>query len=212
MAVELAARVGAAADPGRVMVSGTVRDLVAGSGIRFAELGPRVLWGLPDDWRLFRVEGAGEREVAAALADAWGLTPREREVLALLAQRLTDAEIAEGLYISSQTASTHVKRVLAKLGVANRREAAAEASAAIDAVLASPTGRSVAGRATAHQLTAREAEIVRLVAAGLSNSEIADALFVGVPTVKKHLTNILGKLDLPSRSALNTWAHRNGLA
>ena len=131
VAVELAARVGAAADPGGVVVSGTVRDLVAGSGIRFAELGPGFHRGLPNDWRLFRVEGDGERAIAATLADAWGLTPREREVLALLAQRLTDAEIAETLFISPQTASTHVKRVLAKLGVANRREAAAAAASAL---------------------------------------------------------------------------------
>ena len=56
-------------------------------------------------------------------------------------------------------------------------------------------------------LTPRELEVLRLVAAGRSNREIADALFVSVPTVKRHLTNVLGKLDLPSRSALNTWAH-----
>jgi non-specific serine/threonine protein kinase len=61
-------------------------------------------------------------------ADPYGLTPREQEVLALLAGRLTDPEIAEALYISPQTASTHVKRVLGKLGVSNRREAAALAA------------------------------------------------------------------------------------
>ena len=63
-----------------------------------------------------------------------------------------------------------------------------------------------------HGLTPREVEVVRLVAAGLSNAEIADTLFLSVPTVKRHLTNILGKLELPSRSALNTWAHAHGLA
>ena len=43
-------------------------------------------------------------------------------------------------------------------------------------------------------LTPRELEVLRLVAAGRSNREIADALFVSVPTVKRHLTTILGKL------------------
>jgi non-specific serine/threonine protein kinase len=62
-----------------------------------------------------------------------------------------------------------------------------------------------------HGLTAREVEVVRLIAAGLSNAAIADTLFLSVPTVKRHLTNILGKLELPSRSALNTWAHVHGL-
>ncbi len=53
---------------------------------------------------------------------------------------------------------------------------------------------------------------MRLVAAGRSNREIAAALFVSVPTVKRHVANVLAKLDLPSRSALNTWAHAHGLA
>jgi DNA-binding CsgD family transcriptional regulator len=52
-----------------------------------------------------------------------GLTRREREVLALLCQRLTDAEIADILFISRRTASTHVTNILGKLGAGNRREA-----------------------------------------------------------------------------------------
>jgi DNA-binding CsgD family transcriptional regulator len=64
-------------------------------------------------------------------ADPYGLTPRELEVLALLAGRLTDPEIAEALSISPQTASTHVKRVLGKLGVSSRRDAAAIAARAL---------------------------------------------------------------------------------
>jgi DNA-binding NarL/FixJ family response regulator len=67
------------------------------------------------------------------------------------------------------------------------------------------------GAAAALGLTPRELEVVRLVAAGRSNREIADALFVSVPTVKRHLTTVLGKLDLPSRSALNTYAHEHRL-
>lgn len=57
-----------------------------------------------------------------------GLSRREAEVLCLLARHHTDKEIADTLFISSYTASTHVKHVLAKLGVANRREAAAHAN------------------------------------------------------------------------------------
>jgi predicted ATPase/DNA-binding CsgD family transcriptional regulator len=73
---------------------------------------------------------------------------------------------------------------------------------------ASARAPALAGR---HGLTSREMEIVRLVAAGRSNREIADQLFISLPTVKRHLTNVLGKLGLPSRSALNTYAHTHGL-
>jgi DNA-binding NarL/FixJ family response regulator len=56
-----------------------------------------------------------------------GLTPRERDVLRLLEMRLTDREIAERLFVTRKTASKHVSAILAKLGVSDRRAAAAEA-------------------------------------------------------------------------------------
>jgi predicted ATPase/DNA-binding CsgD family transcriptional regulator len=59
---------------------------------------------------------------------AFGLTVREREVLSLLCRRYTNPEIAEALFISPHTAATHVKRIIAKLGAADRREAAALAA------------------------------------------------------------------------------------
>ena len=60
-------------------------------------------------------------------------------------------------------------------------------------------------------LTSRELDVLRLVAAGSSNAQIAEALFISVPTVKRHLTNLLGKLGLPSRSAAAAYAHRHHL-
>ncbi|GGI47887.1 class 3 adenylate cyclase [Agromyces flavus] len=55
IAVHIAARVLALAGPGRVLVSGTVKDLVVGSGIRFVDRGSHALKGVPDEWRLFEV-------------------------------------------------------------------------------------------------------------------------------------------------------------
>jgi non-specific serine/threonine protein kinase len=64
----------------------------------------------------------------ARLPNAYGLSPREREVLILLCQRLSDAEIGEMLFISPRTASRHVANLFNKLGVSSRREAAALAA------------------------------------------------------------------------------------
>jgi class 3 adenylate cyclase len=55
IAVHIAARVSAHAGPGELLVSRTVKDLVAGSGIEFADRGARALKGLPDTWRLYAV-------------------------------------------------------------------------------------------------------------------------------------------------------------
>ena len=56
IAVHTGARVMAEAGPGEILVSGTVRDLVAGSGLAFRERGVRTLKGIPGEWSLFSVE------------------------------------------------------------------------------------------------------------------------------------------------------------
>jgi class 3 adenylate cyclase len=58
IAVNIGARVAAAARPGEVLVSGTVKDLVAGSGIEFEQHGTHELKGVPGEWRLFAVSSA----------------------------------------------------------------------------------------------------------------------------------------------------------
>jgi len=57
IAVHIGARVAAVAAPSEVLVSSTVKDLVAGAGLRFAERGTHTLHGVPEEWRLFAVEG-----------------------------------------------------------------------------------------------------------------------------------------------------------
>ncbi|MCU1498120.1 MAG: LuxR family transcriptional regulator [Acidimicrobiales bacterium] len=87
---------------------------------------------LLDRWPGWRRDqlAALERRLGGRLsgADLGGpptLTPREREVLALVAEGLSNADLAERLYISPRTAGVHVSNILAKLGVATRGEAAA---------------------------------------------------------------------------------------
>jgi DNA-binding NarL/FixJ family response regulator len=71
------------------------------------------------------------RTIAAAAAPdpaaELGLTPRERSVLGLVAQGQTNREIGERLFMAEKTASVHVSRILAKLDVRSRTEAAAVA-------------------------------------------------------------------------------------
>ena len=55
VAVHIGARVAGLAEPGEILVSRTVRDLVAGSGLSFAERGEHELKGVPDRWPLFAV-------------------------------------------------------------------------------------------------------------------------------------------------------------
>ena len=56
IAVHTGARVASLAGPGEVLVSSTVKDLVAGSGLKFADRGNHALKGVPGEWRLYAVE------------------------------------------------------------------------------------------------------------------------------------------------------------
>jgi DNA-binding NarL/FixJ family response regulator len=60
--------------------------------------------------------------------DSFGLTRREREVLGLLVDGLTQVEIADRLYLSPKTVGTHIQRVLGKMGVRSRTQAVALAA------------------------------------------------------------------------------------
>jgi len=61
------------------------------------------------------------------------------------------------------------------------------------------------------QLTPRETQVLRVVAMGLSNQEIADSLEISVETVKEHVQNLLRKLALNDRTQAAVWALRHGL-
>lgn len=74
-----------------------------------------------------------------------------------------------------------------------------------------PSADDVGHAAGAGPLTARETEVVRLVAAGLSNRDIAAELFISEKTVARHLSNIFTKLGLASRAAATAYAYRHGL-
>ncbi len=61
------------------------------------------------------------------------------------------------------------------------------------------------------ELTEREMEVLRLIASGKSNQDVADELFIGVKTVKFHVTNILAKLGVEDRTQAAIYAFKHGL-
>ena len=65
--------------------------------------------------------------------------------------------------------------------------------------------------APTEELTRRELDVLKCVALGMSNAEIAEALSVSVPTVHSHVHNLLGKLNLTSRTQAALYAVEIGL-
>jgi DNA-binding NarL/FixJ family response regulator len=66
--------------------------------------------------------------------------------------------------------------------------------------------------ATPGLLTAREVEVLRAIASGMTNRRIAERLHISEKTVARHVSNIFVKLDLPSRAAATAYAYQRGLA
>ena len=93
----------------------------------------------------------------------------------------------------------------AKLAVARHAFAAVGAAPGVQQV------DKLLGRARPGGLTEREIEVLRLVAEGRSNPDIARALVLSHKTVERHLSNIFTKLDVPSRTAAAAYAHEHGL-
>lgn len=85
------------------------------------------------------------------------------------------------------------------------RLGAAPALAHVDSLLRRPPADP------AHGLSARELQVLRLVATGKSNKAIARELFLSERTIDRHVSNIFGKLDVASRSAATAWAYERGL-
>jgi DNA-binding CsgD family transcriptional regulator len=111
---------------------GAARALIALGRLDDARVHAAKARGLLDRWRGWRVADleAVERRlgVGVDVAGPEALTPREREVVALLAEGLSNAELAARLYISPKTAAVHVSNILAKLGMSSRAEIAAFAA------------------------------------------------------------------------------------
>ena len=83
---------------------------------------------------------------------------------------------------------------------------------AFDSRSAAAVVRSMSGRADVHQqLTARELEVLRLLATGLSNNKIGEQLYISATTAKFHVSNIMRKLEVSRRAEAVYAASKRGL-
>ncbi len=139
---------------------------------------------------------AALRETAGIPVDAPNLEAWQRSVAA------TCAALGEAAFAAERAAGRErsVEEAIAEVVTL-----AAEGPHQEDAVAG-------AGARTDQGLSPREQEVLRLVAKGKTDAEIAETLFLSKRTVSTHLTNILAKLDLANRAEAAAWAVRHGLA
>jgi len=162
-----------------------------------------VTWSLAGLALIAATDGQVEQAVRlAALADRFewaprsSLTPHIRrllgDALGMIEERVDAERFAQiGALVKSADPAVEIQAALAL----TRRETPPRTSAPV-----------------AFGLTPREHDVLRKMAAGKSNHDIADELFVSVGTVKVHVTRILAKLDVKSRAAATDVAHRHHLA
>jgi DNA-binding CsgD family transcriptional regulator len=127
-------------------------------------------------------------EIHIALAEA----ERERDVAAATTQARAGLAIFDRL--GARRDADRAAFLLRSLGVSVR------------------VGANAAGRRGLDMLSRREREVVPLLAEGLSNADIAKQLFITPKTVEHHVTNILGRLGLRTRTEVAAWAHRESPA
>jgi DNA-binding NarL/FixJ family response regulator len=134
----------------------------------------------------------------------------------------TYAEDADILSALNAGALGYLTKDASRLQIAHAVRAAAAGQSVLDPqvqqrLLAAATGAQVSTSDTSDGalpdgLTAREAEVLALIAAGLSNREIAGRLFVSEATVKSHINRLFAKTGVRDRAQAVQYAYRHGLA
>ena len=212
---DLAERARAAGDQAAVKEHQAIgEDLVsrARSALRRArelgrQVGPEALaWLARAEAEWTRVEGRSDPARWAAAADAFGYGYLYEE--ARCRWRLAEAWLVEGDREAAAEAAEAAHEIAGRLG-------AGPLLAAVEAL--ARRGRLDLGVQPPRQpgdasgLTPRELEVLRLVAAGRSNGQIAEALFISRKTASVHVSNILAKLGVHTRTEAAAAAHRMGL-
>jgi DNA-binding NarL/FixJ family response regulator len=164
--------------------------------------------GRPPDVALMDLLMPGMDGVSATAA----ITQRHPDVKVVAMTSFTQADLVHGALEAGAAGyllkDAEADEVAAAIRAACRGEVHLDPAVArqLTRSLATPGPRAVAA------LTEREREVLVLVAKGLSNQEIADALVISERTARTHVSNILGKLGVVSRTQAALWAIREGIA
>ena len=150
-------------------------------------------------------------EVDVLLCDPVGRTLPLEDYLGMVAA----VSSAPVLVFTWSSSPSSVRRVMAAgaRGFLSKTSSAADLAAAVGAVhrgqtVSPPAGRTA--RTDAAELSAREAEVLELICAGLSNLEIADELFVSVNSVKTYVRQIYQKIGVTRRAQAVAWGLTRG--
>jgi DNA-binding NarL/FixJ family response regulator len=112
-------------------------------------------------------------------------------------------------YLTKDASAEEIEQAIRALAAGRTHLDTAIQQRLIDVLLAPPPVRTAALPA---DLTAREGEILKLIAAGLSNAEIAAALVVSAATVKTHVNHIFAKTGARDRAQAVRYAYEHGIA
>jgi DNA-binding NarL/FixJ family response regulator len=170
--------------------------------------------GTPDvvlmDLRMPRMEGAeATRQIRAALPDT--------QVL-VLTTYADDESLFPALragargYLTKDASGEEIEQAIRAVVAGRTHLDPAVQQRLVSAALDSPTGAGAQPQSLPDDLTQREAEVLKLIAAGLSNSEIAETLVVSAATVKTHVNRIFYKTGSRDRAQAVVYAHRHGIA
>jgi DNA-binding CsgD family transcriptional regulator len=192
------------------LLPAAVEILIAGGCLDEARPAAAELSGIADSFGCAAIDAMAAHStalLALATGDAQAALPKARQA----------RQLWTGLDAPYETARARmlVGRAFRELG--DEDSATAELTTALNAFaeLGATPGRHEAEkllrRTAPGGLTARELEVLRLVAAGNSNAEIARRLVLSDKTVARHLTNIFTKIDVPSRTAATAYAHEHDL-
>jgi DNA-binding CsgD family transcriptional regulator len=192
------------------LLPGAVQVLVAAGELDEAVAAAQELTRVADEFgcpALRAMAGHAVGNVLVARGDAASALPKLRTAAHLWATQDAPYEVARCRLLIGQAYQQlgDLDSAVSELTVAR------DAFAALGAGPAEQEASRLLRPAAPGGLTAREVEVLRLVASGRSNTEIARALFLSEKTVSRHLSNIFGKLDVNTRTAAAAFAFEHQL-